>query len=77
MSFAELGGCQVACAEQEAPFSLAEAEVSLRCMPRMVLQHVCNLCQGVSRLTKGPQHYAQKELSVHEKDLGETEIKQA
>lgn len=69
MSFAELWGCQVTCAEQEAPLSLAGAEVSLQCMPRMVLQPVCSVGQGVSRLREGPQHYAQKELRVQEKGL--------
>lgn len=49
MSFAELWGCQVTCAEQEVPLSLAGAEVSLQCMPRMVLQPVCSVGQGVSK----------------------------
>ncbi|RLV98945.1 hypothetical protein DV515_00010142 [Chloebia gouldiae] len=36
----------------------------------MVLQPACSVCQAGSRLTEGPQHYAQKELTVQEKDLG-------
>lgn len=47
------------------------AGVSLQSIRRAALQPVLHRVPGcLSGLTEGPQHYAQKQLRVQEKDLG-------